>query len=51
MSLKDWNYSVSQAKKRLGISPEKFTRIQGRLLREAQTIYHIILMKKNIGKK
>tara|TARA_R110001632_G_scaffold34634_3_gene87997 strand:- start:78 stop:233 length:156 start_codon:yes stop_codon:yes gene_type:complete len=51
MSLKRWEDSVKIAKIKLGLDPKEFTRIQGKLLKEAQTIYRILMMNKNIVKK
>ena len=48
MSLKRWEDAVKIAKIRLGLDPKEFTRIQGKLLKEAQTIYRILMMNKNI---
>ena len=41
MSLSKWDDSVKMAKIKLGINPKKFTRIEGKLLKEAQAIYSI----------
>jgi|TARA_B110000967_G_C18394521_1_gene321534 hypothetical protein len=51
MSLKHWEDSVKIAKLKLGLDPKGFTRIQGKLLKEAQTIYRILILNKNIVKK
>ena len=51
MSLKRWEDSVKIAKLKLGLDPKEFTRIQGKLLKEAQTIYRILMINKNIVKK
>jgi hypothetical protein len=51
MSLKRWEDSVKIAKIRLGLDPKDFTRIQGKLLKEAQTIYRILMLNKNVSKK
>ena len=50
MSLKRWEDSVKIAKIRLGLDPKDFTRIQGKLLKEAQTIYRILMLNKNVSK-
>jgi hypothetical protein len=50
MSLKRWEDSVKVAKIKLGIDPKEFTRIQGKLLKEAQKIYRILMMNKNVVK-
>ena len=47
MTLELWKYSVKKAKQRLNVDQSKFTRIQGKLLKEAQAIYHILLTKPN----
>ena len=47
MSLIKWDESVKLAKIKLGLDPKRFTKIQGKLLKEAQIIYHILLMNKN----
>jgi hypothetical protein len=44
MSLSKWEDSVKMAKIKLGIDPKKFTRVQGKLLKEAQAIYSILLL-------
>jgi hypothetical protein len=45
MTIALWNQSVKKAKERLNIDKSSFVRIQGKLLREAQAIYHILLTK------
>ena len=45
MTVALWNQSVKKAKERLNIDKSSFVRIQGKLLREAQAIYHILLTK------
>jgi len=44
MTLSKWNESVKVAKIKLGLDPKKFTRVQGKLLKEAQAIYSILLL-------
>jgi len=51
MSLKRWEDSVKIAKIRLGLDPKEFMKIQGKLLKEAQTIYRILMLNKNVSKK
>ena len=51
MTLKTWDESVKLAKIKLGLNPKEFTKIQGKLLKEAQIIYHILLMNKNNSNK
>jgi len=47
MSLAKWEESVKIAKIKLGLDPKKFTRVQGKLLKEAQAIYSILLLNKS----
>ena len=47
MTLTQWSESVRIAKIRLGLDPKKYTKIQGKLLKEAQAIYSILLMSKS----
>lgn len=47
MSLTKWDESVRLAKIKLGLDPKEFTRVQGKLLKEAQIIYHLLLLNKN----
>lgn len=47
MTLAKWNESVKIAKIKLGLDPKKFTRIQGKLLKEAQAVYSILLLNNN----
>jgi hypothetical protein len=44
MTLAKWNESVKVAKIKLGLDPKKFTRVQGKLLKEAQAVYSILLL-------
>jgi hypothetical protein len=45
MSLSKWEESVKVAKIKYSIDPKKFTRVQGKLLKEAQKVYSIMLLK------
>jgi hypothetical protein len=45
MTIALWNHSVKKAKERLNIDKSVFIRIQGKLLREAQVIYHLLITK------
>lgn len=45
MTLTQWSESVRLAKIKLGLDPKKFTRVQGRLLKEAQIVYHFLTFK------
>lgn len=47
MTLAQWSESVKIAKIKLGLDPKKYTKVQGKLLREAQAIYSILLMSKS----
>ena len=47
MTLSKWEESVKVAKIKLGMDPKKFTRIQGKILKEAQAIYSILLLNKS----
>jgi hypothetical protein len=51
MTLAKWNESVRLAKIKLGLDPKSFTKVQGKLLREAQIIYHLLLLNKNSNNK
>ena len=44
MTLAKWDESVRLAKIQLGMNPKTFVKIQGKLLREAQKIYHLLLL-------
>jgi hypothetical protein len=46
MTLTQWSESVRMAKIKLGLDPQKFTRVQGKLLKEAQAIYSILMLSK-----
>ena len=45
MTIALWNHSVKKAKDRLNMDRSAFVLIQGKLLKEAQGIYHILLSK------
>ena len=47
MTLAKWEESVRVAKIKCGIDPKKFTRVQGKLLKEAQAVYSILLLNKS----
>jgi hypothetical protein len=47
MTLSKWEDSVKVAKIKLGIDPKKFTKVQGKLLKEAQKVYSILLLNKS----
>jgi hypothetical protein len=44
MTLSKWNESVKVAKIKLGLDPKKFIRVQGKLLKEAQAIYSVLIL-------
>ena len=46
MTLTQWSESVRMAKIKLGLDPQKFTKVQGKLLKEAQAIYSILMLSK-----
>ena len=46
MSLKRWEDSVKIAKIRLGFNTTEFMKIQGKLLKEAQTILPYLMLNK-----
>ena len=45
MSLSKWEESVKVAKIKCSVDPKKFTMVQGKLLKEAQKVYSIMLLK------
>jgi len=47
MTLVKWETSVKIAKIKLGMDPKKFTRVDGKLLKEAQAVYSILLLNKS----
>lgn len=47
MTLKKWEEAVKLAKIKLKMNPKKFNRIDGKLLKEAQAIYSILLLQKS----
>jgi hypothetical protein len=51
MTLSQWEDSVKIAKLKLGIDPKRFTRVQGKLLKEAQKVYSILLLNKSKSKE
>jgi hypothetical protein len=44
MTLAKWDESVRLAKIQLRMNPNTFVKIQGKLLKEAQKIYHLLLL-------
>ena len=51
MTLAKWDESVKLAKIKLGLDPKRFIKIHGKLLKEAQIIYHLLLLNKNSNSK
>jgi len=51
MTLSKWEDSVKIAKIKLGLDPKGFTRVQGKLLKEAQKVYSILLLNKSKSKE
>lgn len=47
MTLALWDESVRMAKIKMGMNPQSFVKIQGDLLKEAQAVYHILLLNNN----
>jgi hypothetical protein len=43
MTLSAWDNSVRIAKIRLGMDPNSFTAIKGKLLKEAQLVYYLMI--------
>ena len=50
MTLTQWSESVRMAKIKIGLDPKKYTRVQGKLLKEAQAIYSILMLSKSNSK-
>ena len=44
MTLALWDESVRMAKIKAGTNPKSFVRLHGKILKEAQSIYHILLL-------
>jgi len=51
MTLSKWEDSVKNDKLKWGIDPKRFTRVQGKLLKEAQKVYSILLLNKSKSKE
>lgn len=50
MTLAQWDESVRLAKIKMGLNPKSFMKIQGDLLKQAQAIYHILLINNKVSK-
>lgn len=46
MTLKKWDQAVRLAKIKQGVDPNKYTMLRGKLLKEAQAIYQLLLISK-----
>ena len=46
MSLTKWSQAVKLAKIKQGIKPDKYVMLRGKLLKEAQAIYQLLLISK-----
>lgn len=46
MTLTKWNQAVKLAKIKQGIDPNKYVMIRGKLLKEAQSIYQLLIISK-----
>jgi len=46
MSLAKWTQAVRLAKIKQGINPKRFMMIRGKLLKEAQAIYQLLIISK-----
>ena len=47
MTLAKWNESVRGAKITLGMDPKSYVAIRGKLLKEAQAIYQILILNES----
>ena len=48
MTLAKWNESVRIAKIKLGLNPKSYIMIKGKLLREAQAIYQMLILNEKL---
>jgi len=51
MTLSTWDEAVRVAKIRLGEDPNSFTLVKGKLLKEAQKIYYLMISNENSSTK
>jgi hypothetical protein len=51
MTLTKWDKSIRIAKIKMGLNPSTFTKIQGKLLKESQKIYQILLINGTLKRK
>jgi len=50
MTLSKWNESVRLAKIKHGLNPSSYMELKGKLLKEAQAIYQILILNENKSK-
>ena len=50
MALAKWNESVRIAKIKLGLDPKSYTVIRGKLLKESQAIYQMLILNEKTTK-
>ena len=50
MTLAKWNESVRIAKIKLGLDPKSYTVIRGKLLKESQAIYQMLILNETTTK-
>jgi len=48
MTLAKWNESVRIAKIKLGLNPKSYIMIKGKLLKEAQAIYQMLILNEKL---
>jgi len=46
MSLAKWSQAVRMAKIKQGLDPDKYVMLKGKLLKEAQAIYQLLIISK-----
>jgi hypothetical protein len=46
MTLKKWDQAVRLAKIKHGLNPDNYTMLRGKLLKEAQAIYQLLIISK-----
>jgi|TARA_X000001036_G_scaffold1686_1_gene1428 uncharacterized Fe-S cluster-containing MiaB family protein len=48
MTLAKWNESIRIAKIKMGLDPKSYIMIKGKLLREAQAIYQMLILNEKL---
>jgi uncharacterized Fe-S cluster-containing MiaB family protein len=48
MTLVKWNESIRIAKIKMGLDPKSYIMIKGKLLREAQAIYQMLILNEKL---